>query len=537
MAKPNSIHAKLPFMPETTDFGHPRRWLVLVVLCLVLITITMQVSILNTALPTLVRELGASDAQLQWIVDSYIVVIAGLTLTGAAVGDKYGRKKALILGLSITLATVAGASLATDPTQLIVWRALMGIGAALTLPATLSILVNVFREVKERRKAIAYWSLMNAIGSFLGPITGGLLLAWFSWQSCFIVNVPILLVTIVLCAIYIPESKDPFTAKFDLLGALFSTVTLASFIWAVIEGPGQGWTSVPILSGFTIAILFAMLFFWWENQTKNPMFELSLLKSPQLSAAALTLTFAFIAMAGAMFLATLSLQLVRGYSPLQAAIATSGPVLLVNLIVVPRAPWIMQRFGLRKTIAFGTGLTGVAALSMTVTSTTSPYWMLGLAFACMAMAFSVFMPASTEAMMTAVPTEKAGGASALNQITRQTGQALGIALLGGIATVGFQSRFSQDSSTITQLTPEQLSGAGSSLSAAVQLAETLPIDVHNSLMEVAGASYLYGMRIALIVAAGLAFIGAIYAVKAIPARISQAAGEQEIMNEAENIAK
>ena len=537
MQKLSMIHAKLPPMPQPTDFGHPRRWLVLVVLCLVLITITMQVSILNTALPTLVRELGASDAQLQWIVDSYIVVLAGLTLTGAAVGDKYGRKKALILGLSITVATVAGASVATNPAQLIIWRALMGVGAALTMPATLSILVNVFREANERRKAIAYWSLMNAIGSFIGPITGGLLLAWFSWQACFVVNLPILLVTIVLCAIYVPESKDPFTAKFDLLGALFSTVALATFIWSVIEGPGHGWTSAPILSGFTIAILFAMLFFWWENHTENPMFELSLMKSPQLSAAALTLTFAFIAMSGAMFLATISLQLVKGYSPLQAAIATSGPIVLVNILIVPRAPWIMQRFGLRKTIAFGTAMTGVSALSMTVTTTTSPYWMLGLGFAFMAMSFSIFMPASTEAMMTAVSPEKSGGASALNQITRQTGQALGIALLGGIATVGFQQRFSQDSSTLTSLTPEQLQGADTSLSSAVHLADTLPVDIHNSLMDVAGASYIYGMRIALILAAVLAFIGAIYAVKAIPSRISHAGDEQRNMNEAENVTK
>ena len=537
MGKANSIHAKLALMPETTDFGHPRRWLVLVVLCLVLITITMQIAILNTALPTLVRELGASDSQLQWIVDSYIVVLAGLTLTGAAVGDKFGRKKALILGLVITFVTVSGASIASDPTQLIIWRALMGVGAALTMPATLSILVNVFREAKERRKAIAYWSLMNAIGSFIGPITGGLLLAWFSWQACFIVNLPILLVTIVLCAIYIPDSKDPFTANFDLLGAFFSTVALATFIWAVIEGPAHGWTSLPILSGFTIAILAGMLFFWWENHTESPMFELSLMKSPQLSAAALTLTFAFIAMSGAMYLATISLQLVKGYTPLQAAIATSGPIVLVNLLIVPRAPWIMQRFGLRKTIAFGTAMTGVSALSMTATTTTSPYWMLGLGFAFMATSFSVFMPASTEAMMTAVSPEKAGGASALNQITRQAGQALGIALLGGIATVGFQNRFSEDSSSVAQLTPEQLQGADASLSAAVQLADTLPTEVHNSLMEVAGASYLYGMRIALILAAVLAFIGAIYAVKAIPAQISHAGDAKPILDESENIAK
>ena len=507
-------------MSGAHDHGHPRRWWVLVVLCIVLVTVTMQVSILNTALPTLVHELGASDSQLQWIVDSYIVVLAGLLLTGAAIGDKYGRKKALIAGLAVTLLTTFGAALATDPIQLIIWRGLMGVGAALTLPATLSILVDVFREAMERRKAIAYWSLMNAIGSFIGPITGGLLLAWFSWQACFLVNLPLLAVTIVLCMVMVPDSHDPDAARFDLLGALLSTIALGSLIWSVIEAPSHGWTSLPILCGFGLGLGASALFVVWENHTSTPMFEMSLLKSPQLSAAALTLTIAFIAMSGAMFLATISLQLVKGYTPLQAAIATSGPIVIVNLIVVPRAPWIMQRFGLRKTIAFGTAMTGVASLMITTTSTTSSYWMLGLGFAFMAVAFSVFMPASTEAMMTAVPPERSGGASALNQITRQSGQALGIALLGGIATVGFQSRFSDSAPAIADVSADSISDAGASLSAAVHLADSLPEAIRGPLMDIAGSSYIFGMRLALVVAAMLAFAGAAYAAKAIPSRIT-----------------
>jgi len=523
-------------MSGALDHGHPRRWWVLIVLCIVLVTVTMQVSILNTALPTLVRQLGASDSQLQWIVDSYIVVLAGLLLTGAAIGDRYGRKKALIAGLTVTLLTTTGAALATDPVQLIVWRGLMGVGAALTLPATLSILVDVFREAMERRKAIAYWSLMNAIGAFIGPITGGLLLAWFSWQACFYINLPFLVVTIVLCALMVPDSHDPDAARFDLLGALLSTVALGALIWSVIEGPSHGWTSLTILTGFAVGFGFSLLFIVWENHTSTPMFELSLLRSPQLSAAALTLTVAFIAMSGAMFLATISLQLVKGYSPLQAAIATSGPVVVVNLLIVPRAPWIMQRFGLRKTIAFGTGMTGVAALAITTTTTTSAYWMLGLGFAMMAVAFSVFMPASTEAMMTAVPPERSGGASALNQITRQSGQALGIALLGGIATVGFQARFSENSPSIPDVSAQTLTSADESLSKAVQLADKLPEAVRAPLMDVAGNAYIYGMRIALIVAAVLAFAGAAYAFRAIPARITHHEDALPAHSEVEDVA-
>jgi len=320
--------------------------------------------------------------------------------------------------------------------------------------------------------------------------------------------------------VMVPDSHDPDAARFDLLGALLSTIALGSLIWSVIEAPSHGWTSLPILCGFALGLGASALFVVWENHTSTPMFEMSLLKSPQLSAAALTLTIAFIAMSGAMFLATISLQLVKGYTPLQAAIATSGPIVIVNLIVVPRAPWIMQRFGLRKTIAFGTAMTGVASLMITTTSTTSSYWMLGLGFAFMAVAFSVFMPASTEAMMTAVPPERSGGASALNQITRQSGQALGIALLGGIATVGFQSRFSDSAPAIADVSADSISDAGASLSAAVHLADSLPEAIRGPLMDIAGSSYIFGMRLALVVAAMLAFAGAAYAAKAIPSRIT-----------------
>jgi len=207
----------------------------------------------------------------------------------------------------------------------------------------------------------------------------------------------------------------------------------------------------------TLGLGFAAAFIWWENTTKSPMFDLVLMKSAQLSTAAMTLMFAFIAMAGSMFLATLTLQLVKGYSPLQAALATQAPVIVINILIVPRAPWLMRRFGLRRTIAFGTGMTGIAALVLATTSVTSSYWNLCIGFGLMAVAFSVFMPASTEAMMTAVPPEKSGGASALNQISRQTGQAFGIAIMGGIATIGFQSKFGAQSEAIEGVTPDLLS--------------------------------------------------------------------------------
>ncbi|MGX7677969.1 MFS transporter [Jatrophihabitans sp. DSM 45814] len=492
----------------------PSSW-PLVVLCTSLLVVTIQTSILNVALPSLVHDLGASDSQLQWFVDAYIVAFAGVLLTGSALADRYGRRGVMTIGLVICGVSSILAGVAQNPTQLIVWRTIMGIGAALVMPATLSILVNVYTERAQRTKAIAYWSLMNATGSFIGPITGGLLLRWATWNFCFYVNIPFVIAAVIMGHYLVPTSKDPSQARFDVLGAILSTGALASLVWAIIEGPNKGWTSPAVASTFIVAVVLLVAFVVWELHTPSPMLDLPLFAKPQLSAAAVALTIAFLAMSGAMYLSSLALQFVKGYTPLAAAVAVSAPITLVNFIVVPRAPWLIHRFGTRVMVSGGIATIACSALIIATLTRTSGYWVLCLGFAMMALAFSTFVPASTEAIMTAVPAERSGGASAVNELTRQVGQALGIALGGGITAIGYHSQF--DAASVG-LTGENADHAHSSLSGALSVSAKLGGEIGQAVRVAAENAYIHGIRLALMVAAGAALLGALYAALGIPSK-------------------
>lgn len=477
----------------------------------------IDTSILNVAIPTLVRDLGATPAELQWIVDSYVLVFAGLLLTAGKLGDRYGRKGVMNVGLAIFVLASIGAATSSTPDALIAWRATMGVGAALVMPATLSILVNIFTEPRERRRAIAYWSLMNAAGAFIGPVTGGLLLRHFWWGSCFLVNVPFVTVALILGHFWVPTSKDPDAAKrFDLLGAALSFIALGALLWAVIEGPARGWTDPAIIGGFILSAAMIFAFVRWELRVPDPMLDIATLRSPQLSAAVIAMTIAFMAMTGSMYLIQQALQLVKGYTPLAAALATSGPIVTVNFLVMPRAPGLTERFGARWMVASGSALIAVASIIISLTTVSSGYFNLFVGFALMALAFSIFTPASTEAVMTAVPAEKAGGASAINQMTRQLGQALGVALTGSIAASGYTSGFHLPAGLLPTGAVQQ---AQSSITGALEVARTVTGSVQVALLDAAHEAFLHGVRLALLVAAVLAVAGAVYAAYAIPSGV------------------
>jgi EmrB/QacA subfamily drug resistance transporter len=485
------------------------------VLCLSLLIVSIDSSILNVALPSLVRSLGATPSQLQWIVDAYTLVFAGLLFTGGALGDRFGRRGVLSVGLLIFGAGSLMAALSTSPNQLILWRAVLGVGAALVMPATLSILVNVFTEPRRRRRAIAYWSLMNATGSFFGPMAGGLLLRNFSWGACFLVNVPVVIVALALQRRFVPTSRDPDAARFDVPGAALSTLMLGALLWAIIEGPAYGWASPQIVGGFAASLLLLAGFVVRERRTSAPMFDLAILRSPQLTAAATATTVAFMALIGGMFLVQQSLQLVKGYAPLSAALATSGPITAVNFLLMPRAPWLTERFGARWMIAVGSALVSVAALVIATTTVDSGYLNLLIGFAIMATAFSVFVPASTEAIMTAVPKEKAGGASAINQATRQLGAALGVAVSGSIAASVYTASFPAHAAGVPQ---QALDRASVSITAALDTARDLSRAAHDIVIGLAHTAFQNGVTVALVGSAMLAAGAALFAAVAIPAR-------------------
>ena len=496
-----------------------KQWWTLAVLCLSLLIVGIDTSILNVAIPTLVRTLGATPSQLEWIVDAYILVFAGLLLTAGKLGDRFGRKGVMSAGLVVFGLGSLAASMASSPTQLIAFRAVMGIGGALIMPATLSILVNVFTEPRQRRRAIAYWSLMNAAGGFVGPVTGGLLLRHFWWGSCFLVNVPVVAVALLLGRRLVPTSRDPNATTFDLPGAALSSAGLAALLWAIIEGPARGWSDPMIIGAFAGAVVLGTAFVVRELHVAQPMLDVAALRTPQLGAAATAMTIAFIAMTGSMYLITQTLQLVKGYTPLAAAIATSGPIVAVNFLVMPRAPSLTERFGARWMVAAGGGLIGCAAVVISATTVHSGYANLLVGFAVMALAFSIFVPASTEAIITAVPAEKSGGASALNQMTRQLGQALGVAIGGSVAASGYRSGFT---ASRLALPPQTVRAAHSSITGALRVARTLDGAARDALVGVAHEAFLHGVRLALFGAAGLAVMGSVFAALAIPSSRSPA---------------
>lgn len=500
---------------STVRVHTPRPWWALVVLCISLVVVTIQTSILNVALPSLVRDIGADDAELQWIVDSYIVAFAGVLLTGAALADRFGRRGVMMAGLVLCGVSSVAAALAQDPAPLIVWRTVMGIGAALVMPATLSILVNVFTEPAQRTRAIAYWSLMNATGAFIGPIAGGLLLGWTSWQACFYVTVPLIVVAVVLGYVVVPTSRDPAAARFDVAGGVLSTAALGALIWGIIEGPSRGWTDGVVLGVFVAALALGVAFVVWERRTAAPMLDLTIFANRQLRGATVALTVAFLAMTGGMYLAGLALQLAKGYTPLAAAVAISVPVTVVNFLVVPRTPWLIERFGTRVMVSGGIALIAGSALVISTMTVSSGYLTLCVGFSLMALAFSSFVPASTEAVVTSVPAERSGGASAVNQLTRQVGQALGVALGGALTAVGYSASFTAPD---RGLSPAAADAAGSSLTDALAVGAGLPAPVREALALAAREAYVSGIRLSLWVAAGIALCGAAYAAVTIPGR-------------------
>src|SRR6476659_3410517 len=339
------------------DVVQDRRWLTLLVLCISLIVITLDNTILNVALPTLARPttdggLGATASQLQWTVDAYVLVFAGLLLTAGSLGDRFGRYRFLATGLAIFGAGSLLSAFAPSANALIVTRALMGIGAAFIMPSTLSIITNVFTNPAERGKAIGVWAGVSALGIGLGPITGGFLLEHFWWGSIFIVNVPIVIIGLVLGFMLVPESRDPQHAALDPVGAVLSIVALGSILWAVIEAPSHGWGAPEIIAGFVVGFLVLGLFFVWEVRSSHPMLDMRFFKNPRFSAASGAITLVFLSLFGTLFLTTQYLQSVLGYSTVKAG-AVVLPQAIMLMIFAPLSNVWVLKWGNKRVVTTG----------------------------------------------------------------------------------------------------------------------------------------------------------------------------------------
>jgi EmrB/QacA subfamily drug resistance transporter len=400
-----------------------------------LFVIVLDNTILNVALPTLAKlkpagGLGASASQLQWIVDSYTVVFAGLLLTAGSLGDRFGRYRALVIGLVIFGVGSLMSAFATSPGTLIATRSLMGIGGAFIMPSTLSLLTNVFVDPIERRRAIGVWAGVAGLGA-LGPITGGLLLKYFWWGSVFLVNIPIVIGGLVAGYFLLPESKDPAAPKLDPIGALLSIVALVSILWGVIEAPTNGWTAASTLVAFGVGVAALVGFVKWELTCESPMLNMHFFRNPRFSAASGAITFTFFVMFGNMFLITQYFQVVLGFSALTAGLIL-GPQAVVMMIFAPLSPRWVARWGNKFVVATGLTLSALSMACITLLTQSTPVWIVIAVTVIQGVAMANIMAPATDSIMGALPRSKAGVGSAVNDTTRQTGGAFGVAVLGSL---------------------------------------------------------------------------------------------------------
>lgn len=508
----------MPPMPTMDDIDprvHERRWLILGVLCLSLLIIVMDNTILNVAIPSLITDLGASNSEIQWIIDSYVLVFAGLLLTAGSLSDRFGRKGALQFGIVLFGLGSAGAALSNSATQLIATRAFMGIGGALIMPATLSILMNVFRDPTERGRAIAVWAGFSGLGVAIGPMTGGFLLEHFSWHSVFWVNLPLGISALVLGAFFVPTSRDPQQGKLDPIGALLSIVGLAGMLFGIIEGPAEGWTHGTVIAGFAVGGIALAVFVYWELHTANPMLDMSVFRNARFSAASGTITLVFFAMFGSLFLMTQYWQLVHGYTPLEAGVRLL-PQAMTMMIVAPASARLVERLGTKRVVLSGLLLmvTGVGLLSFIAPET--PYVVVISFLVVMSIGMGMTMAPATESVMGSLPREKAGVGSAINDTTRQVGGALGVAIIGSAVSSVYRNSVS-DSSAQFGLDTADDALAQTSLGAGQQVAAGLGTRAGEFLDSV-NQSFVDAMSVGLRVSVVVIGIAAVMVWKFLPAK-------------------
>lgn len=418
---------------------HDRRWWTLAVLCLSLLLIIAGNSSLNVALPEIQRQLGSSASSLQWIADIYGLVFAGLLLPAGALADRFGRKTALQGGLVLFSGSALVASLGSETWHLVVARAAMGVGAAFIMPGTLAILTNVFQDPAERRKAISIWAGFAGLGGALGTLVSGFLLEHYSWASTFLVNVPICIVALVAGLWLVPNSSDPREAVLDPRGALLAVAGLGLLLFGIIEAPTHGWVSAETIGTVLVALVVLAVFVWWELRCDHPMLDVRLFRIRSFALGSSTITLQYMAMFGLYFALAQYLQFAHGYSALETALI-GLPIGLFAMIGAPLSARNVARFGPRRVV--GSGLlvsgTGLLVLGLTSSATVSVVVIL-FAFALVGLGNGQTTAPSTTLIMGSVPRAKSGVGSAVNDLSRELGGALGIAVLGSVLTSIYRS--------------------------------------------------------------------------------------------------
>jgi len=507
-------------MNSSWPSGHPRRRQILLVLCLSLLVVVIDNTILNTALPTLARVLHAGTSSLQWITDAYTLCFAALLIPAGALGDRYGRRLSLVGGLAVFALGSTAAAFASGTGMLIGARVVMGLGAAFVMPATLSILNSVFPP-KERPQAIAAWSAVTGIGIVIGPTLGGLLLSHLWWGSVFLINVPLVALALAGVLLTVPETAGPGGHRLDFLGTLLVAGSLFAIVDAIIEAPGRGWTGMATLSETAAGLTALGIFTWWELRIAHPLIDLRIFASRAFSTADASVTVIFFALFGSLFVLTQYLQLVHGYSPLSAGLRAL-PFAAAIGAMSPLSPILARRFGTRMVIPAGMALMGGGLLDLSTAGVHTAYPPIALAVAIMGAGMGLVMAPASTTIMTTVPAHQAGAGSAINDTIREVGGALGIAIIGSLAAAAYRSRLGN------VLAAAHASGAvvhiaASSVAAADIAGKKAGGAAGSELVAAAHSAFVHAMAMGVRVAAGVALVSAVAAIFALPRRREPAA--------------
>jgi EmrB/QacA subfamily drug resistance transporter len=507
---------KLPL--SITSEKH-RRGLILRVMCLALMMVVAAVASLNVALPGIARDTGASQTQLQWIVDAYAIVFAALLLPAGAIGDRFGRKPLLAVGLALFGSISFAALFVHTAGTLIALRAGMGVAAALIMPVTLSVITTVFPP-EERGKAVGTWVGVAAGGGVLGLLSSGLLLEFFSWPSIFALNVVLATLALAGTLAVVPATREARPPRLDPLGTLLSVAGLAAIVFGTIEGPERGWgdavTLAALLGGFAAVALFIV----WELNRREPMLDPRNFMRRGFGAGSLSIAVQFFAAFGFLFLALPYLQLVLGYSPLQAA----GALLPMALVVIPLsrfAPKIAGRVGVRVTGPIGLGLMATGFVILSTLGSNASYWHFLAGLLPFGAGMALAGAPATTAIVASLPREKQGVASAMNDVSRELGGALGIAVLGSVLNTAYRSGVEQHTSGLPAGVADH---ARASLGAAQAIGRQLGA---SDLVTHATDAFVHGVSLALLAGAGALLGGAVFVAVRAPGRIESRANAGE----------
>ena len=519
---------------------YDRRWKTLAVLCTSLLIVIVGNTVLNVALPTLQKPiedggLAASNTQVQWVVDAYGLIFAGLLVTAAALGDRFGRKGALQAGLLVFAAGSTLGAFAGSPGVLIAARAIMGIGAAFVMPSTLSILTNVF-PTRERAKAIALWAGISGSGAALGPLASGLLLEHFWWGSVFLVNLPIIAAALIAGWVLVPKSKDATESPLDPVGAVLSIIGLGALIYAIIEGPHHGWLSAASALWFGIAAVVLVTFVFWELRNRHPMLDMHLFKNPRFAVSSGGITLVFFAMFGLFFMLAQYLQGVLGYSPLGAAVRLL-PISVVMMVVAPQTPKLVGRYGADRVGATGLGFVAAGMVGVAFFHVNTSYLQLVITMCVLAAGMAMTMTPMTTQLMSNVPRNRAGMGSATNDTTRELGGALGVAVLGSVLASQYQSGVS---GAVAGLPTEAREAAEASIGGVLGFVEqakgTVPQEQLDQLVSVAKHAFVDGLTAAAIVGAVVVGLAAIAVKRYLPNDHNTAAPETAAASASSDVA-